>query len=68
MLLDESEKVAKQHMAMSEALQTQIAENIKTLKANKAQVFKKVHIYDSFSFQPTYLGKILSKTTEAWQQ
>ena len=52
-------------MAMSEALQTQIAENIKTLKANKAQVFKKVHIYDSFSFQPTYLGKILSKTTEA---
>ena len=44
-LLDESEKIGKQHLAMSEALQTQIADNIKTLKASKAQTYKKVILY-----------------------
>ncbi|KAL9973934.1 hypothetical protein ACROYT_G020455 [Oculina patagonica] len=40
-LLDESEKKAKQRMAISEELQGQMAESMKTLKSNKAQVFKK---------------------------
>lgn len=31
-------------MAISEELQGQMAENMKTLKTNKAQVFKKVHV------------------------
>lgn len=41
-LLDESEKKAKQRLAISEELQGQMAESMKTLKSNKAQVFKKV--------------------------
>ena len=41
-LLDESEKKAKQQLAISEELQGQMAESMKTLKSNKAQVFKKV--------------------------
>ena len=41
-LLDESENKAKQRLAISEELQGQMAESMKTLKSNKAQVFKKV--------------------------
>lgn len=41
-LLDESEKKAKQRLAISEELQGQMGESMKTLKANKTQVFKKV--------------------------
>lgn len=40
-LLDESEKKAKQRLAMSEELQGQMGESMKTLKSNKVQVFKK---------------------------
>ena len=41
-MLDESEKKAKQRLAMSEELQGQMGESMKTLKSNKVQVFKKV--------------------------
>ena len=43
-LLDESEKKAKQSLAISEELQGQMAESMKTLKSNKMQVFKKVWV------------------------
>lgn len=40
-MLDESEKKAKRRLAISEELQGQMGESMKTLKSNKAQVFKK---------------------------
>jgi hypothetical protein len=41
-VLEESENFSKKRLEMSEGLQAQIADEIKTFKANKAQVFKKV--------------------------
>lgn len=49
-LLDESEKKAKQHLAISEELQGQMGESMKTLKSNKTQVFKKVSRTAMFSY------------------
>ena len=41
-LLDEAEKKAKQRLAISEELQGQMGESMKTLKSNRSQVYKKV--------------------------
>ena len=40
--LEESEKFAKKRLNVADTLQSQIAESLKTQKANKANVFKKV--------------------------
>lgn len=40
-LLDEAEKKAKQRLAISEELQGQMGESMKTLKSNRSQVYKK---------------------------
>ncbi|XP_068718936.1 F-BAR and double SH3 domains protein 2-like [Montipora capricornis] len=40
-VLEEAEKKAKKHLAISEELQGQMAESMKTLKLNKTQAFKK---------------------------
>lgn len=41
-LLDETEKKAKKRLAISEELQGQMVDSMKTLKLNKTQAFKKV--------------------------
>lgn len=41
-ILEESENFSKKRLEVSDGLQSKVVEEIKTFKANKAQIFKKV--------------------------